>query len=149
MYIHIYVHTYIHTYVQACIHAYIMLLVLLLPLLLLLLLLILLCIWYFYLGFKKAHGHPKPKSGQCYQQLTCVWGSRLFEGPQFPKKGLQKAPWSPQAKKWPVLSATHILGSRFCEGHQFPKKGFQKAPGCPKPKSGQFYHQLTYWKPLF
>ena len=70
-------------------------------------------------------------------------GSHLFEGPQFPRKGLLKAPWSPQAKKWLVLSATHRLGSRLS---QFPTKGFQKAPGRPKPKSGKFYQQLTYWE---
>ena len=70
-------------------------------------------------------------------------------GPQFPKKGCQKAHWSPQAKKWPVLSAIHILGSRFFGGPQLPKKGFQKGPGRHKPKSGQFYQEFTYWEAAF
>ena len=63
-------------------------------------------------GFQKALGCPKPQCGQFPHQTTYVcmhvcmyWKATCSKGPMFPKQALQKAPWSPQAKKWPVLSA--------------------------------------------
>ena len=71
-----------------------------------------------------------------------AWASQACHQPlvPIPEKRLPKGPWSPEAKKLPVLTATHILGSRLFEGPRIPTKGFPKAPG----GCGQFYQQLTY-----
>ena len=42
---------------------------------------------------------------------------RFFRWAPNPEKRHPKGSWSPQARKWPVLLATHILESRFFEGH--------------------------------
>ena len=98
--------------------------------------------------------------------LYCAWLAGWLTGGLAGWLADPKGSWSPQAKNWPVLSATHILGSlqkvpgrpspkcpvlsathilgsRIFEGPQIPKKVFPKAPGGPKPKNSQFYQQLT------
>ena len=81
--------------------------------------------------------------------LSCAWLAGWLAGGLAGWLADPKGSWSPQAKKWTVLSANHIMGSRFFEGPHIPKKGLQNVPGRPKPKSAQFYQQLTYWEAAF
>ena len=48
---------------------------------------------------------------------VCMYPIRFFRWAPNPEKRHPKGSWSPQARKWPVLLATHILESRFFEGH--------------------------------
>ena len=48
---------------------------------------------------------------------VCMYPIRFFRWAPNPEKRPPKGSWSPQARKWPVLLATHILESRFFEGH--------------------------------
>ena len=59
-----------------------------------------------------------------------AWASQACHQPlvPIPEKRLPKGPWSPEAKKLPVLTATHILGSRLFEGAPNPDKRLPKGP---------------------
>ena len=59
-----------------------------------------------------------------------AWASQACHQPlvPIPEKRLPKGPWSPEAKKLPVLTATHILGSRLFAGAPNPDKRLPKGP---------------------
>ena len=68
-------------------------------------------------------------------------GKPLFlKGPKSRKKASKRRCmyWSPQPKKWPVLSATHILGSRFLKGPQSRKRASKRLLVAPSQKVASF-----------
>ena len=55
-----------------------------------------------------------------------------------------------QAKKWPVLPATHLLGSHFLKGPNSRKKASKRPLVAPSQTVASFtYQQLTYWEAAF
>ena len=80
---------------------------------------------------------------------THILGSRLFEGPQLPKKGFQKAPDRRKTKSSQFDQQVTYWEAVFLKGSNSRKKASKRPPGRPRTKSGQFYQQLTYWEAAF